>query len=234
MRTPTKDDLMFHVMHSYRRLERELVDAFSEVAVATAHEAYDKRGAMAAAIKPLRPGMRACGTALTVKLQAGDNLMLHKALDIVAPGDVLVVDVESWEGGPWGELMTVIALARGAAGLVIDGFVRDASEIAQLGFPVFARGSSVKGTFKHALGFVNHPVSCGGVLVEPGDLVFGDEDGVCAVSRRDAAWVLEAARAREREEAALRERFRAGESLWDVGELASVGQARGMTEEPAQ
>src|SRR3954453_6449522 len=119
----TRDGPMFHVIHSYRRLEPELVGAFSQLAVATVHEAYEKRGAMAAAIKPLCPAMRVCGTALTVKLQAGDNLMLHKALDIVAPGDVLVVDVESWEGGPWGELMTVIAMARHVAGLVIDGFV---------------------------------------------------------------------------------------------------------------
>jgi 4-hydroxy-4-methyl-2-oxoglutarate aldolase len=225
---------MFHVIHSYRRVEPEIVEAFSRLSVATVHEAYGKRGAMAAAIMPARYYMRLCGPALTVELHAGDNLMLHKALDIADRGQVLVVDAQGWEGGPWGELMSVIAMARGIAGLVIDGFVRDVAEIAQLGFPVFARGSSVKGTFKQQLGLVNHRVSCGGVVVEPGDLVLGDEDGVCAVRRRDAAAVLGAAQARERDEKQLRERFRAGESLWNVAGLDRVARERGLQEEPAR
>jgi len=224
---------MFHVIHSYRRVEPELVEAYSGLEVATVHEAYDKRGALAAAIKPLRTSMRLCGPALTATLHAGDNLILHKALDIACPGDVLVVDAAGWEGGPWGELMTVIAKARGLAGLVIDGFVRDVSAIAELEFPVFSRGSSVKGTFKEDLGLLNHPVSCGGVVVAPGDLVLGDEDGVCAVAVDDAPQVLLAARARDEQEAQLRRRFAAGETLWDVADLAAVGAARGLVEQDA-
>jgi 4-hydroxy-4-methyl-2-oxoglutarate aldolase len=156
---------MVHVIHRHARVAPQLVDAFADIGVATVHEAHDKGGAMAAAIKPLAAGMRVCGPALTVKLQPGDNLMLHKALDIVGPGEMLVVDIDAWEGGPWGELMTIIAGARGVAGLVIDGFVRDVTAIARLGFPVFARGSSIKGAFKQELGLLNHPVSCGGVIV---------------------------------------------------------------------
>ncbi len=222
---------MFHVIRNYRRVDRELVEAFSELEVATVHEAYEKRGALAAAIKPLSRSMRLCGPALTVTLHAGDNLILHKALDIARPGDVLVVDAGGWEGGPWGELMTVIAQAHDLGGLVIDGFVRDVSAIQELGFPVFGRGSSVRGTFKEDLGLINHVVSCGGISVAPGDLVLGDEDGVCAVAVADAPEVLVAARARDDHEAQLRRRFAAGETLWDVADLAAVGAARGLAEE---
>jgi 4-hydroxy-4-methyl-2-oxoglutarate aldolase len=225
---------MLHVIHRHDRVAPQLVDAFADIGAATVHEAYDKRGAMAAAIKPLAPGMRVCGPALTVKLQPGDNLMLHKALDIAASGDVLVVDIDGWEGGPWGELMTVIARARGLAGLVIDGFVRDTTAITRLGFPVFARGSSVKGTFKEDLGLLNHPVSCGGVIVQPGDLVAGDDDGVCVVARQDAEQVLASALARERDEDELRKQFAAGASLWDVADLARVAHVRGLREDGAQ
>jgi 4-hydroxy-4-methyl-2-oxoglutarate aldolase len=223
---------MFHVIHDHPRIAPDLIHEFSKLDVATIHEAYDKRGAMAAAIKPLRDDMRVCGAALTVKLQPGDNLVLHRALDIVAPGEVLVVDIDGWEGGPWGDLMTTIAMARKAAGLVIDGFVRDVTAIQELDFPVFARGSSVKGTFKEALGLVNHPVSCGGVIVNAGDLIVGDEDGVCAVNREDAEQVLADALTRQQMEDGLRRRFASGESLWAVADLATVGRAQGLTEQP--
>jgi 4-hydroxy-4-methyl-2-oxoglutarate aldolase len=222
---------MFHVIRNYRRVDRELVEAFAGLEVATVHEAYGKRGALAAAIKPLTASMRLCGPALTAELHAGDNLILHKALDIASPGDVLVVDAAGWEGGPWGELMTVIAQAHHLGGLVIDGFVRDITLIQKLGFPVFARGSSVKGTFKEDLGLLNHPVSCGGVSIQPGDLVLGDEDGVCAVAVDDAEEVLVAARARDDQEVVLRRRFAAGETLWEVAGLEAVGEARGLVEE---
>jgi 4-hydroxy-4-methyl-2-oxoglutarate aldolase len=129
-------------------------------------------------------------------------------------------------------LMTVIAQARGCRGLVIDGYVRDSTAIRATGFPVFARGTSIKGTFKQALGWVNHPISCGGVTVRAGDLLIGDNDGVCVVARDDAEWVLEAAHARASEETALRTRFVASETLWSVAELGAVAHAAGLREEP--
>ena len=222
---------MFHVVRNHPRVTDEQIHAFSPLGVATVHEADDKRGAMAAAIKPVSPGSRVCGPALTVALQPGDNLMLHKALDIVEPGEVLVVDGQAWEGGPWGELMTIIAQAKGAAGLVIDGFVRDVSAIRSLGFAAFARGSSVKGTVKESLGLINHPISCGGVVVHAGDLILGDDDGVCVVPSGRAADVLVGAQRRERAEADLRRRFTAGGSVWDDAGLAAVARARGLREE---
>src|SRR5829696_750678 len=222
---------MNHVIRSRDRVSPELVEAFARLDIATVHEAQEKRGVMRATIRAVAPGVRLCGTALTVKSQAGDNLMLHKAIDIVEPGEVLVVDVEGWEGGPWGELMTVSAQARGCAGLVIDGFVRDSAAIRSTGFPVYARGTSIKGTFKQALGWVNHPISCGGVTVRPGDLVLGDDDGVCVVAQEDAEAVLHASRAREHEERVLLERLAAGETIWGTAGLDAVADAAGLREE---
>jgi 4-hydroxy-4-methyl-2-oxoglutarate aldolase len=223
---------VFHVIRNYERVPSPLVLAYADLDVATVHEAGGKRGALAAGIKPIHPGMRVCGTALTVSCQPGDNLMLHKAIDIVSPGEVLVVDMAGWEGGPWGDLMSIAAKTRGCGGLVIDGYVRDSETIREHGFNVFSRGLSVKGTFKEDLGLVNHPISCGGVIVEPGDLVLGDADGVCVVPRAAADSVLEQARARVADEHASRERFARGETLWDLAGFQQLAVAKGLREEP--
>lgn len=223
---------MFHVIRNYERVSGSIVEEFSGIDVATTHESMGKRGAMDAAIKPIYAGMRVCGTALTVRSQPGDNLMLHKAIDIVAPGEVIVVDIGGWEGGPWGDLMSVMARARGCAGLVIDGYVRDGESIRAHGFDVFARGLSVNGTYKENLGLINHPISCGGVIVEPGDLVLGDDDGVCVVPKAEAKVALEQASARLADEGRDRERFARGETLWNLGGFQAVAAAKGLREEP--
>lgn len=226
--------MVFHVIRNYDRVPGSVAKRFAEIDVATAHEALGKRGAMDAAIKPIYAGMRVCGTALTVRSQPGDNLMLHKAIDIVSPGEVLVVDIGGWQGGPWGDLMSVMAQARGCDGLVIDGYVRDGETIRAHGFKVFARGLSVNGTYKENLGLINHPISCGGVIVEPGDLVLGDDDGVCVVPKAEATTVLEQATARLEDEGRSRERFARGETLWDLGGLQAVAAAKGLREEPIE
>jgi 4-hydroxy-4-methyl-2-oxoglutarate aldolase len=223
---------VFHVVRGYERVSEAVVAAYAELDVATVHEARGKQGAMIAAIKPLFAGMRVRGTALTVRCQPGDNLMLHKAIDIVSPGEVIVADVSGWEGGPWGDLMSVMAKARGCAGLVIDGYARDGQAIRDHGFDVFARGLSVNGTFKEDLGLVNHTISCGGVVVEPGDLVLGDDDGVCVVSKYDAEQTLERAIARVDEERAIRARFAKGETLWSLKDYQRLAVAKGLREEP--
>lgn len=223
---------MFHVIRNYDRVPPALVRAYADLDVATVHEARGKRGAMAAAIKPIHPGMRVCGTALTVRSQPGDNLMLHKAIDIVSPGEVLVVDMTGWEGGPWGDLMSVAAKARGCGGLVIDGYVRDSETIRAHGFNVFSRGLSVNGTFKEAIGLINHPVSCGGVIVAPGDLILGDDDGVCVVPKGEAEAVLEQAKARVEDELVSREQFARGETLWNLAGFQKLAEAKGLREEP--
>jgi 4-hydroxy-4-methyl-2-oxoglutarate aldolase len=223
---------VYHVIRNYERVAPELIQQFADLGTATIHEAQDRQGAMAAAIKPIYVGARVFGSALTVKSHAGDNLMLHKALDIVRPGEVIVCDIDGWEGGPWGELMSVIAMSRHCAGLVIDGYARDGDRIRDLGFPVFARGRSVKGALKGALGLVNHPISCGGVLVHPGDLIVGDGDGVCVVPRANAADVLNKALAREAQEEVSRGTFASGKTLWQLAGFDAMAASKGLAEEP--
>ena len=193
--------------HVYKEIERpspEIIEGFKQISAATAHEASGKKGAMTSAIKPVAAGMKVCGPALTVLCRRKDNLMLHKAIAVAQPGDVLVVATEDRsEAGFWGEIMTVSAQANGIAGLVIDNCVRDAADIVASRFPVFSRGLSIKGTVKGSLGLINHPTVCGDFLVYPGDLVLGDDDGVVIVAREQAAKVL--AQSIERMEAEAKE-----------------------------
>ena len=135
------------VIHSIDRVAPEIVEQFKSISSATAHEASGGRGALSSRIKPVDPRMRVCGPAVTVKVRPGDNLMLHKAIYVARPGDVIVADAQGFvEAGAWGEIMTVAAQARSLAGLVFNGGIRDAAEIAQLGFPAFSVGLSIKGT----------------------------------------------------------------------------------------
>lgn len=201
------------------RVEARLVERARELAAATLHEAGGKIGALPAAIKPVAPDFRICGTALTVHSPGGDNLWLHRALDLAQPGDVLVVYTSGvYEHGYWGEVMTTAAKVRGLAGLVIDGFVRDADLLEAIGFPVFSRGLSIRGTGKDygAIGWINEPVMMGNVTVHAGDLVVGDRDGVVVVPRARAADVIDKAAMREADEAAICKRIEAGETTMQI------------------
>jgi len=196
-----------------------LVAAARQLPTATLHEAGGKIGALPSAIKPVAPGMAIAGRALTVHSPGGDNLWLHRALDIAEPGDVLVVHASgAWEHGYWGEIMSTMARARQLAGLVIDGCVRDGVLLAQIGFPVFARGLCIRGTGKDfgAIGWLNAPVRIGEVTVHAGDLVVGDGDGVVTVPHGRVAEVLAKSAQREAEEAAILKRLEAGEATLDV------------------
>lgn len=149
---------------------------------ATIHEAFGRQGAFPAAIKPIHPAMKLCGPAFTIQSMPGDNLLLHRAIVSASPGAVLVAEVSGfYEAGYWGEILTVAAQARGIAGLVIDGCIRDADEIEALGFPVFCRGLSIKGTTKHGTGALNAAITIGDTRIAPGDVIVGDRDGVVAV-----------------------------------------------------
>lgn len=218
------------VIKDIPRPDRELLDAFAGEASATLHEAMGRRGAMAAAIKPLHAGMRVVGPAVTVNARPADNLMIHIALALARPGDVLVVDYKAMvESGPWGDLMTASAMARGIAGLVIDGCVRDGEVIQGMGFPVFCRGTCMKGTTKVATdGDVNLPVTCGGALVGPGDIVVGDGDGVVVVPLADAAETLAKARERTAREEELRAELMAGRTTIELLNLDGYLKAAGI------
>lgn len=207
------------VRTAIERVEASVVEAARTLPAATLHEAGGKIGALPAAIKPVAPGFRICGTAITVHSPGGDNLWLHRALVLAQPGDVLVVYTSGvYEHGYWGEVMTTAAKVRGLAGLVIDARVRDADLLEQIGFPVFSRGLSIRGTGKDygAIGWINEPVLIGNVTVNAGDLIVGDRDGVVAIPRARAADVVEMAAKREADEAAICRRIEAGETTMQI------------------
>jgi 4-hydroxy-4-methyl-2-oxoglutarate aldolase len=203
----------------FERVARDLVMEAQSLSAATLHEAAGKIGALPSAIKPIATSFCVCGPALTVNSPGGDNLWLHRAIYTAQPGDVLVVHVSGrYEHGYWGEIMSTAAKARGLAGLVIDGCVRDGVLLESIGFPVFARGLCIRGTGKDfgSRGWINSPLSIGDVVVSAGDLVFGDGDGVVCIPRERAAAVLSAARERERHEAEACRRLEAGATTLDL------------------
>ncbi len=207
------------VTREFARPSRELLDAARRFPSATLHEASGQRGAFPAALKPVDPAMRVCGPALTVHAPAGDNLWIHRAIALAQPGDVLVATVDNdYEHGYWGEIMSTAASARGIGGLVIDGCVRDAALLTEIGVPIFARGLSIRGTTKDfaARGWLNSALQLGDVTVRPGDLVVGDVDGVVVVAQERIAETLDAAQQRETKEAAVLERLRRGETTLEI------------------
>ena len=202
-----------------QRLSPELVAAALRLPTATLHEAARKIGALPSVIKPVAPGFRFASSALTVHSPGGDNLWLHRALDVAQAGDVMMVFASgAHEHGYWGEIMATMAKVRGLAGLVIDACVRDGVLLGEIGFPVFARGLCIQGTGKDfgAIGWINHPITMGNVVVDAGDLVVGDFDGVVAIPRARAVEVIAAAEKREAEEAAILRRLEAGEGTLAV------------------
>jgi 4-hydroxy-4-methyl-2-oxoglutarate aldolase len=206
------------VVHtSVTRADPDAVARLSQCGVATIHEAMGRVGLMRPYLRPVYPGARLCGTAVTVLLQPGDNWMLHVAAEQIRDGDVVVAacTTES-EDGFFGELLATSFRAQGCGGLVIDGGVRDVADLEEMDFPVFSRAVNAKGTVKATLGSVNVPVVCANALVRPGDVVIADVDGVVVVPRERAAEVAEAAAGREADEEAKRARFRAGELGLDM------------------
>lgn len=207
------------IRNDIERVDARVVEAARGLPAATLHEAGGKIGVLPAQIKPVAPTFRICGPALTVHSPGGDNLWLHRAIDLAQPGDVLVVYTNGvYEHGYWGEIMTTASKVKGLDGLVIDGCVRDADLLEQIGFPVFSRGLSIRGTGKDygAIGWLNAPVMIGNVVVSPGDLIVGDRDGVVAIARERAAEVVEKAAKREADEAAILKRLEAGETTMQV------------------
>jgi 4-hydroxy-4-methyl-2-oxoglutarate aldolase len=196
---------------------------------ATLHEAQGQTGALVSAIKPLDPGRRLAGPALTVDARPGDNLVIHYALTVARPGDVLIVDAKGYtEAGPWGDILTLAAQKRGISGLVIDGAVRDGDRILSMGFPVFSRGLSIRAAQKNQPGLVNVPIVCGGIAINPGDWIMGDRDGVVSIARESVAAVIAVAERREAAESALREGIEAGKSTVELLGLRASLQRVGL------
>ena len=184
----------FRVITAIARPQRALVDAFTDIPVANIGDNMGRLSCISAAIRP-HGKLRMLGTAITVRGPVGDNLMFHKALDIAEPGDIIVVDGQGdMNHALCGEIMMRYAVSRGIAGFLLDGCVRDVEGLAQLDFPVYARGVTPKGPYKSGPGEVNVPVVCGGQAVLPGDIISADADGIVVIRPEDAEWVLTKAR----------------------------------------
>jgi 4-hydroxy-4-methyl-2-oxoglutarate aldolase len=199
------------VVRNIARADDALVKRLGVLGVSTAHEAYGRDGLMKPYMRPVWPGGEAAGTAVTVLANPGDNWMIHVAVEQCKPGDMLVVGCSADNtDGMFGDLLATSLMARGVVGLVIDAGVRDVKSLREMGFPVWSRAVSAKGTVKAALGAVNVPVVCAGVNVMPGDAVIADDDGVVVIRRKDAADVVTKGEKRHADEEGKRKQLASG------------------------
>jgi 4-hydroxy-4-methyl-2-oxoglutarate aldolase len=208
------------VVRNILRPDPEHVKILGELGVATVHEAQGRTGLMAPYMRPIYPAAKAAGPAVTVLCAPGDNIMIHAAVEVCKPGDVLVVTTQSQStDGFFGELIATSLIAHGVKGLIIETGVRDVADLTALNFPVWSRAIHAHGTVKDTPGSVNVPVVCAGAYVKPGDVIVADVDGVCVVPRADAAAVAQASQDRVAKEEKSRAKLKAGELSLDFNNL---------------
>jgi 4-hydroxy-4-methyl-2-oxoglutarate aldolase len=218
------------VVRNVARADRAVVDGLAQFGVSTIHEAQGRAHLLDPALRPVYPGTRVAGTAVTVSVPPGDNWMIHVAVEQCAEGDLLVVaPTTPSSAGYFGELLATAVAQRGVRGAVVDAGCRDVAELRGMGFPVWSRHVSAFGTVKETLGSVNIGLVCAGQWIEPGDVVVADDDGVVVVPRGRAQQVLDASRAREEREAGVRGRYRDGELGLDVQNMRERLVAKGLT-----
>jgi 4-hydroxy-4-methyl-2-oxoglutarate aldolase len=205
------------VVRTIERADPDLIDRLGDAGTATVHEGIGRVGFVGPHLRPIQHDTKIAGSAVTVLGHPGDNIMIHAAVEVCRPGDILVVTntAPSTHGG-FGDLLATSLMARGVRGLVIDAAVRDTADLRAMGFPVWTQHVSCQGAVKNTPGSVNVPVVLGGVIVQPGDVVCADDDGVVVVPREQAAWALEQSDARLAKEAAVRSRLEAGELGVDI------------------
>jgi len=219
------------IVKRIQRPDEAVARGFLGTGSATVHECVGKEtaNAMDAGIKPIGSGLKVAGPAITVECFPGDNSTVHIAMTLCRPGDVLVVNAHGAQSGMLGSQMVFQCIEKKIGGLVIDGGVRDSKEIIEMGFPCFARHVNPQGTAKGTLGSINVPIQCGGVLVRPGDVVVGDDDGVVVVPRTRAKEVLDKSRARDEKEREDRELFKQGKMSAELLGLTKLLEGKNVT-----
>ena len=211
------------------RADAAVIDGLARAGVATIHEAMGRTGLMASRMRPIQQDRCIAGSAVTVSIPPADNWMIHVALELVQPGDILVVSPFSpSDAGYFGDLLAESAQALGVAGLVIDAGVRDVRDLRRMGFPVWSSAVCAWGTVKETLGWVNVPITCAGAIVNPGDVIVADDDGVVVVPRQNAAEALAASERRVADEEEKRQALRKGELSLDLYKLRDRLAAKGF------